>query len=58
MICRFGHPLHSRNTSLTRHSRTGKTWTRCLICHAARQRKVRQAKKAADRRPEQGDLMP
>ena len=42
MICRFGHLLHSRNSTLTRHSKTGKTWMRCLICHAARQRELRQ----------------
>jgi hypothetical protein len=41
VICRFGHRLHNRNSTLVRHSKTGKTWTRCLICHAERQRKVR-----------------
>jgi hypothetical protein len=40
-VCRFGHRLHAATTRLVRHSKTGKTWTRCLICHAARQREVR-----------------
>ena len=40
--CRFGHPLHRRNATLVRHSKTGKTWLRCLICHAARQWKFRR----------------
>jgi hypothetical protein len=45
VICRFGHLLHRRNSTLTRHSKTGNTWMRCLICHAARQRKFRRQAK-------------
>jgi hypothetical protein len=45
VICRFGHLLHRRNSTLTRHSKTGKTWMRCLICHAARQRELRRRAK-------------
>ena len=40
--CRFGHSLHSRNATLVRHSKTGKCWLRCLICHAMRQRRFRR----------------
>jgi hypothetical protein len=40
-VCRFGHKLHASNSRLVRHSKTGKTWRRCLICHAARQRELR-----------------
>jgi hypothetical protein len=40
-VCRFGHRLHAANMRLVRHSKTGKTWTRCLICHATRQREMR-----------------
>ena len=39
--CRLGHILNIRNSSLVRHSKTGNTWLRCLVCHAERQRKVR-----------------
>lgn len=42
LVCRFGHVLHGRNSTLMKHSQTGKTWIRCLICHAARQRKARR----------------
>jgi hypothetical protein len=43
--CRFGHRLNGRNSALVRHSKTGKTWLRCLVCHAARQRELRQIMK-------------
>ena len=42
LVCRFGHVLHRHNSTLMKHSQTGKTWIRCLICHAARQRKARR----------------
>lgn len=40
-ICKAGHILHQRNSTFTRHSKTGKIWLRCLVCHAERQRKFR-----------------
>jgi hypothetical protein len=40
-ICKVGHILHQRNSTFTRHSKTGKIWLRCLVCHAERQRKFR-----------------
>lgn len=45
LVCRFEHVLHGRNSTLMKHSKTGKTWLRCLICHAARQRKMRSKTK-------------
>jgi hypothetical protein len=39
-----------------RHSKTGKTWTRCLICHAARQRKVRRAKERVAEEMAEGEI--
>lgn len=45
LVCRFGHVLHRHNSTLMKHSQTGKTWIRCLICHAARQRKMRSKTK-------------
>ena len=40
--CRSGHRLHGRNATLVRHSKSGRTWLRCLICHASRQRRFRR----------------
>jgi hypothetical protein len=49
LVCRFGHKLHASNSRLVRHSKTGKTWRRCLICHAARQRALRKTRCALSR---------
>ena len=47
--CKSGHILHQRNSTFTRHSKTGKIWLRCLVCHAKRQRKFRiMAKRLVD----------
>jgi hypothetical protein len=43
--CRAGHLLHHGNSRLVRHSKTGRTWLRCLICHAERQHEFRREKK-------------
>jgi len=43
--CQAGHTLHEKCCRVIRHSVNGKTYRRCLVCHAIRQATYRQRKR-------------
>ncbi len=43
--CRSGHLLLDCNSVVLQHSKTGRSYRRCMRCHAIRQQKFRERKK-------------
>ena len=56
ITCRKGHALHANTVRIVVHSRNGKRYQRCLICHAARQQTFR-VREMDDRRRKRNRLI-